>query len=114
MRSEPGQESRTAKAEDRTFEGIISNIPTAYMSRIETLSLIHRCYGHLPLSRLKRIFALWQAKGEVVDLGVFRDLHKYVCTICMKSKATRGEHNGIIDTGMLPGQAFGADVTGPV
>ena len=50
---------------------------------------------------------------RIVDLRVFRDLHKYVCTICMKSKATRGEHNGIIDTGMLPGQAFGADVTGP-
>ena len=40
-------------------------------------------------------------------------MHKYVCTICMKSKATRGEHVDKIYTGMLPGQAFGADVTGP-
>ena len=31
----------------------------------------------------------------------------------MKSKATRGEHSGIIDTGKLPGQGFGAAVTGP-
>ena len=41
---------------------------------------------------------------------MFRDFHKYVCTICVHAKATRGEHSGIIDTGMLPGQAFGTDV----
>ena len=35
----------------------------------------------------------------------------YVCTIYMKSKKTTGGHNGIIDRGMLPGQAFGADVS---
>ena len=51
--------------------------------------------------------------GELVDLWVFRDLHKYVCTICMKSKARRGEHSAIIDTGMLLWQAYGTDIMGP-
>ena len=44
---------------------------------------------------------------------MLRDLQKYVYTICVKSKVTRGEHSDIIDTGMKPGQAYGVNVTGP-
>ena len=34
-------------------------------------------------------------------------------TICVKSKATRGKHSGINDTGLSPGQAYGAVITDP-
>ena len=64
MKSEQRQGSRTAKAEDHTYEGKTSNIPTAYMSRIETLSLIHRRYGHLPLSRLTQYLSFGRLKKK--------------------------------------------------
>ena len=83
----------------------------AYLSN--ALSLLHRCYGHLPVSRLHKYFALRQAQGETVDMRIFRQLHKYVCTICMKSKATRGDHSGKIITDVTPGEVYGADVCGP-
>ena len=50
---------------------------------------------------------------EVVDSGVLRDLHKYVYNIGMKRKAIRGDHSGIIGTGVLSGRACGADLTSP-
>ena len=31
----------------------------------------------------------------------------------MKSKATRGNHSGYIDTDVSPGEVYGADVRGP-
>ena len=46
-------------------------------------------------------------------MRVFKNLHKYVCTVCMESKATRGDHSGVINTDLIPGEVFGADITGP-
>ena len=80
---------------------------------MDKISLIRRCYGHFFLKRLKRVFELCQTKKKLNYLGVLRDLHKYACVIPVKLKATNDEHSGVIDAGMLPGQAYGADITGP-
>ena len=47
-KSEEGPEARTAKITDHTYEGITCKIPSAYMSRIDTLSLSeYLSYGRL-------------------------------------------------------------------
>ena len=75
MKSMLDQGSRTAKAAEHIFVGITSNIPSAYVSRIKTLSLIYRSHGYLPHSWLKQIFELCQSEGEVGVLRGLRDLH---------------------------------------
>ena len=57
----------------------------AFLSMVDALGYLHRCYGHLPLTRLKAIFENYnkEAGYEVYDLRMFEKLHKYVCTVCM-------------------------------
>ena len=85
-------------------------VECAYLSN--ALSLLYRCFDQVPVSRLQKYFALRQGQEQTMCMRIFRQLHKYACTTCVKSKATRGDHSGKIDTDLSPGEVYGADVCG--
>ena len=52
------------------------HIIVEYSYLLDVLSLLHQCYGKIPVTRIHTCFALRQAQDESVDFRIFRLLHK--------------------------------------
>ena len=85
-----------------------------YVLTAEMMEKLHDCLAHLPNDRIKANFESGHVIGPKVDPGIYKNSHKHICTICLRSKLTRRSHQGSLPVHEKIGRLFGADVYGPM
>ena len=59
---------------------------------------------------MKEILGSDAVVGPIVEVGTFRNSHKHVCAICLRSKFTRTSHQGHLPVNEAVEKYFGCDV----
>ena len=91
--------------------------PMSVEDEVLTLSLLqdmHESWAHIPTPRIKENLDSGAVVGPELQAGIFRNTHKFICFICIRSKLTRLSHQGRLPVNERIGSYFGVDVYGPM
>ena len=108
--------SRDGVTDRSVIEGGTNVYPVVYgfVLATEALQLLHQSWGHVPPARMQEILLNGAVLGPTINEGMFRNLHKFKCVTCFRSKLTKPSHQGSLPTNEAVGKFFGCDVYGPI
>jgi hypothetical protein len=83
------------------------------VTKIDALYNLHVTHGHMPYSRIERMYLKGLWNGYSFDLMLLKQLVNIKYAICMRAKITDGSHTGNLLTAKIPWIMLSMDTTEP-